>query len=96
MTLKTYEWDGSEHIETADDFAVFISDAIEQNHPGLLRRSLGTIARAIGMTEIARIAGVPRTDLYAALLAAEDGDPTPLAHISTRVREQLESVSQAA
>lgn len=96
MTLRTHEWDGSEFIETPEGHAELLNDAIAENHPGLLRSSVGTVARAIGMTAIARLAGVPRSELYAAVHAAEDGDPAPLARIAAAARAQLEPVTEAA
>jgi probable addiction module antidote protein len=58
------------HSETA--IAAFLTDILEANDPGLLASALGDIARARGMTEIARSAGITREALYKALRPGSD------------------------
>ncbi len=96
MTLKTYEWDGSEYIHDPVSQAEMFADALDDCNPAFLRRTFGTVARALGMTEIARIAGVSRDDLYAALRAAEDGDPAPAARLAEAARVRLAPLAAAA
>lgn len=50
-----------------------LADAFERGDPIHLARTLGIVARARGMTRIAREAGVTREALYKAL--SENGDP---------------------
>lgn len=52
---------------------MLLADAIESGHAGYLANALGTIARARGMAQVARAAGVTREALYKSL--SEDGDP---------------------
>ena len=47
--------------------AAYLTDVIEANDASLLAAALGDIARARGMTEIARSAGITREALYKAL-----------------------------
>lgn len=69
MVLKTTILDPSEYVETPDDEALFLSEALA----AVIAHTLGTIARARGMTGLAREAGVSRESLYRAL--SENGDP---------------------
>jgi probable addiction module antidote protein len=73
MTLETRPWDVAEILETKEDIAAYLDAVLEDGDPELLKTALGDIARAKGMTEIARAAGLGRTNLYKAL--SPDGNP---------------------
>jgi probable addiction module antidote protein len=70
---KTTRWDAADHLESRPDIAAYLEAALEDGDPALVAAALGDIARAKGMTEIAREAGVGRESLYKALSA--DGNP---------------------
>ena len=74
MTIKTRPYDGSEFLGRTEGQAELLNDALQSGHPGYIADALGTIARARGMTDLARITGIGRQSLYAAL--AEQGNPT--------------------
>ncbi len=71
--IETRPWDPAEHLETAEDMAAYLDAALEDGDPALVVAALGDIARAKGMTQIARDAGVGRESLYKALSAS--GNP---------------------
>ena len=71
--LKTTIWDPAEHLETEEDFAAYLEAAFEVGDPSLIAAALGDIARAKGMAQIARDAGLGRESLYKAL--SPDGNP---------------------
>ena len=48
-------------------FAEYLSIVLEENDPAEFAHALGTIARAKGMTEVARASGLTREALYKAL-----------------------------
>lgn len=60
-------FDASAHLEDEASIAAFLTDVLEANDASLLASALGDIARARGMTEIARTAGITREALYKAL-----------------------------
>jgi probable addiction module antidote protein len=70
---KTSVWDAAEHLKTDADMAAYLEAALEENDPGLITAALGDIARAKGMTQIAKKAGLGRESLYKAL--SVDGNP---------------------
>jgi len=72
-TLKTRPWDPAEHLETEEDIAAYLEAAFEEGDPSLVAATLGDIARAKGMAQIARDTGLGRESLYKALSA--DGNP---------------------
>jgi probable addiction module antidote protein len=73
MGLKTKPFDAAEYLDDPESQAELLSDAFESGDAGYIAHALGVVARARGMTEIAREAGVTREALYKAL--TEGGDP---------------------
>jgi probable addiction module antidote protein len=71
--LKTLAWDAAENLETEEDMAAYLEAALEDGDPALIGAALGDIARAKGMTQIARDTGLGRESLYKAL--SPDGNP---------------------
>jgi len=69
----TAVWDPAEHLETEEDLAAYLEAALEERDPALIATVLGDIARAKGMTQVARDAGLGRESLYKAL--SPNGDP---------------------
>lgn len=69
----TTPWDPAEHLKTAQDMAAYLEAALDEGDPALVAAALGDIARAKGMTQVAREAGLGRESLYKALSAA--GNP---------------------
>lgn len=70
---QTRIWDVAEHLETEADLAAYLEAALEEGDPALVAAALGDIARAKGMTQIARETGLGRESLYKALSA--EGNP---------------------
>ncbi|MFC1628557.1 addiction module antidote protein [Gemmatimonadota bacterium] len=69
----TRPWDAAEHLETDEDMVLYLEAALESGDASLVAAALGDIARAKGMTEIAREAGLGRESLYKAL--SPEGNP---------------------
>jgi len=64
---KTTSWDPADHLETEEDMAAYLEAALEDGDPALVSAALGDIARAKGMSQVARDAGLGRESLYKAL-----------------------------
>jgi probable addiction module antidote protein len=71
--IKTRPWDVTEHLKTEEDMAAYLEAALEDGDPALVAAALGDIARAKGMSQIARETGLGRESLYKAL--SPDGNP---------------------
>jgi probable addiction module antidote protein len=71
--VKTTPWDAAQHLETEADTAMYLEVALEEGDPALITAALGDIARAKGMSQIARDTGLGRESLYKAL--SPDGNP---------------------
>ena len=61
------EFDPAEHLKSDADVAAYLTAIMEENNPALLAAALGDIARARGMSEIAKTSGITREALYKAL-----------------------------
>lgn len=73
MALETTKWDATEYLDSEEAIAAYIEAAFEDGDPEMIKHALGNVARARGMTGIAKDAGVTREALYKAL--SEKGDP---------------------
>ena len=70
---KTRPWGAAEHLKTDEDMAGYLEAALDEGDPALVSAALGDIARAKGMTDIARETGLGRESLYKAL--SPEGNP---------------------
>ena len=70
---KTRPYDAAEYLETPEDMAAYLEAALEDGEPAIVVKALGAIARARGMTQIARDTGLRRESLYKAL--SPEGNP---------------------
>ncbi len=73
MALETTLYDTADYLDSPEAIAAYIEAAFEDGDPALITHALGVVARAKGMSQLARDAGVTREALYKALTA--DGDP---------------------
>jgi probable addiction module antidote protein len=70
---KTKRWDAADHLKSDADVIAYLEAAFEVGDSGVVGAALGDIARAKGMTQVARQAGLGRESLYKALSAG--GNP---------------------
>jgi probable addiction module antidote protein len=61
------EFDATPYLDSDEAIAAYLTDILQANDAALLAAALGDIARARGMTEIAKAAGLTREALYKAL-----------------------------
>jgi probable addiction module antidote protein len=73
MALETTLYDSADYLDSPEAIAAYIEAAFEDGEPALITHALGVVARAKGMSQLARDAGVTREALYKALTA--EGDP---------------------
>ena len=61
------EFDAAPYLDNEASVAAYLTDILNANDPALLAAALGDIARARGMSEIAKASGLTREALYKAL-----------------------------
>ena len=93
---KTVLFDAAEYLDTPESQAELITDALESGDAAYIAQAIGVVARARGMTAVAKDAGVTREALYRALSA--DGDPrlSTLVSVLDALGIQLSAVAKAA
>ena len=71
----TSRYDVAEHLRTPEEMAAYLEACLEEadGDAAFIAKALGDIARAKGMSQVARDAGVSRESLYKAL----SGERTP-------------------
>lgn len=74
MTVKTTQWDAAEYLRSEKAIAEYLTAALEDGDPKFIAAVLGDIARARGMSKVARESGLAREALYRAL--SQEGNPT--------------------
>ena len=67
-------YDAAEFLETDEEIVAYLNAALEDGDPALLSAALGDIARARGMSQLARDTGITRDGLYKAL--SPTGNPS--------------------
>lgn len=74
MTMETTRWDITEHLGSEAEIKAYLEAVFDDGDPDEVRRALGHVARARGMTDVAKSAGITRAGLYKAL--GEGGNPS--------------------
>lgn len=71
--VPTRPYDSANYLTDDESIIAYIEEVIESGDPTLVSHALGVVARAKGMTQVARDAGVSREHLYRAL--SSEGNP---------------------
>lgn len=74
MTEKLTTYDPAAALIDDEEIAAFMADAFETGDAGYIAHALGIVARAKGMTQIARDTGLSREQIYRSF--SEAGNPT--------------------
>jgi len=83
----TTRFDVAEHLRTPEEMAAYLEACLEEApaDAAFISKTLGNIARAKGMTQVARDAGLSRESLYKAL----SGDRSPAFDTILKVMKAL-------
>lgn len=71
--VKVRRWDSAEHLKTEEDMVLYLEACLEEGDAALIAHALGVIAKARGMSQLARDTGLSRESLYKAL--SGEGNP---------------------
>jgi probable addiction module antidote protein len=92
----TVPWDPAEHLVTEADMALYLEAALEEGDPALIAAALGDIARAKGMTQLARDTGLGRESLYKALSASGNPEFATIMKVVTALGLRLHATPAGA
>ena len=73
---KTTRYDVAEHLRTLEEMAAYLEACLDEaeGDAAFIAKALGDIARARGMTQVARDTGLSRESLYKALSGERSPD----------------------
>ena len=83
--MKTRPFDMANYLTDEEDVVEYMRQVLEDGDPALLGAALGDIARARGMTQLARDTGLSRESLYKSL----SGERAPNSHTLFKVMKAL-------
>lgn len=66
-TVKISEYDTAEFLDNEEVIAEYLAAAMEDDNPDVFLAALATVARARGMTQLAKDSGLSRESLYKTL-----------------------------
>ena len=92
----TIPWDPVDHLKTEEDMAAYLEAALEERDPALIAAALGDIARAKGMSQVAREAGLGRESLYKALSPTGNPEFGTILKVVTALGLQLHATPATA
>ncbi|OGB28439.1 MAG: putative addiction module antidote protein [Burkholderiales bacterium RIFCSPLOWO2_12_FULL_61_40] len=79
------DFDVADYLKSDEDIAQYLSVVLEDGDPALLAATMGDIARARGMTQLAKDTGLSRESLYKSL----SGDRAPSSDTLLKVIKAL-------
>jgi probable addiction module antidote protein len=94
--IITTLWDPADHLNTEEDMVAYLEAALEEADPALVAAALGDIARAKGMTQVARDAGLGRESLYKALSPSGNPEFATILKVISALGLQLHAAPAAA
>ena len=71
--IELRPWDPAEHMHSEDDMIGYLNAVIDEDDFTVLMSAIGDVARAKGMTQVARETGLGRESLYKSL--SSQGNP---------------------
>ena len=74
--IKLSKWDSAEYLKTDEDMVLYLQACMDEagDDAAFIAKALGNIARAKGMSQLARDTGLGRESLYKAL--SGEGNPS--------------------
>lgn len=93
-STKTTSYDVANHLRTPEEMALYLDACIEESDgdAAFIAKALGDIARAQGMTQVAKNAGVSRESLYKSLSGERVPDFSTILKVTKALGLKLHSV----
>jgi len=91
MAEKFTRWDAADYLDTEEDMALYLDACLDEDSGdgSLVRAALNDIARARGMTQLARDTGLTREGLYKALSATGNPEFSTMLKVIKALRIRL-------
>jgi probable addiction module antidote protein len=88
---ETTTYDVAEHLRTPEEMALYLDACLDESDgdAAFIAKALGDIARAQGMSQVARDAGMSRESLYKALSGERSPDFATILKVTRALGVQL-------
>jgi probable addiction module antidote protein len=96
MALKTRKFDVAKFLETDQDIALDLSEALETGDAAYVAHAFGTVARSRGMAKVARQTGLGRESLYKALSGSGNPELATVLRVAKALGIELTAKPAAA
>jgi probable addiction module antidote protein len=93
MALEISDFDPADYLDSDEVIAAYLSEALESGDPVFVADALGAVARARGMTALARATGLSRESLYRALSARGNPELGTILRIMNALNLRLAAVA---
>jgi probable addiction module antidote protein len=92
---ETFPYDVVDYLTTPEDCAAYLDACIEESNgdAAFIARALGDIARAKGMTQVAKDTGLSRESLYKALSGERNPDFATILKVTRAVGVKLHAAA---
>lgn len=71
-TLKTKPFDAADYLDSPEMIDGFLHEVLASGEPAAIAHALGVVARARGMSQVAKASGLSRENLYRSLSGAHE------------------------
>jgi probable addiction module antidote protein len=92
MTLKTFVYDSADYLTTEESLDDYLQGTCEDGTPAEIAHALGIVARARGITDLARKTGLTRQSLYKALSGEGNPEMATIAKVAEALGYRLSLV----
>jgi probable addiction module antidote protein len=96
MALKTYPYDSADYLTSEEDQDEYLQVTCEDGTPAEIAHALGVVARARGITDLARKTGLTRQALYKALSGEGNPEMATIAKVAGALGYRLSLVKSTA
>jgi len=95
MKTNFTKFDVAEHLNTPEEMALYLDACFEESDgdAAFIAKALGDIARAQGMTQVAKNAGMSRESLYKSLSGERVPDFSTILKVTKALGLKLHSVA---
>ena len=96
--IKLSRWDSAKHLTTDADMSAYLDACLAEagDDAAFIAHALGVIARAKGMTQLARDTGLARESLYKALSPSGNPEFATILRVVNALGLQLHATSAVA
>jgi probable addiction module antidote protein len=96
MAQKSSRFDAAEHLDSDEAVAAFVNEALAAHDPARTSEALRVVARALGMSQIARQADLTHRHLFRALAEPSRHHTTTIARALRIVAVEAEREAEAS